>query len=46
MTLCDCRCFNQLGELEFYLVGRPGAFSDRTITKIGNKHLPNVKFLL
>ena len=46
MLLCDCRCFSQLGELEIYLVSRSGAFSDRTITKIGNKHLPDTKFLL
>ena len=44
--LCDCRCFSQVGELEIYLVGRSGAFSDRTITKIRNQHLPDAKFLL
>ena len=46
MTLYDDRCFSQLGELEIYLVGRSGAYSDGTITQIGNKHLPNAKFLL
>ena len=46
MTMGDYRCFSQLGELEIYLIGRSGAFSDRTITKIGNKHLPSAKFLL